>query len=432
MLEADEMLRRIDALIAKVRELEQKPPRERAPHAVATSRELAERVTEARTQYEALLSRAPGEDASMALLGAGKRSATSVEASLDPGEVLLEYFVTADRVFVFVVTPGGVRYLTSDVTESDLLERTRLARDLVSRPGSGERALPVLEALYDALMRPVVATGALRGARRLVVVRHSALTYLPFAALVDRDTHRYLVEDLPVLYVPSAAALTALRALGTASTRAGLVAPAVFAPFPDLLQGTAVEAQRFVRSFPGARSMIGAAATEGRLRAVMRDGAAVHVATHGVMNPRNPLFSRIELAASPRGATDDNGRLEVHELLNLRIESPLVFLSGCETGVGDAWSSPFRSGDDYTTLAQSLLFAGAANVVATLWRIDDSAAATLASHFYEHARTAPVPEALALAQRGMIHDAEVRAPYFWAAYEVTGGVRIHHTLQLTP
>jgi len=431
VLEADQLLRKIDLLLKKLRDLEQSAPRERAPHAVATTRDLADRVAEARSQYEALVARVPESERSMALLGAGTRSAAAVQASLDPGEVMLEYLVTPGRLIVFIVTRTAISSLASDVTRDDLLQRTRLVRDLMAQSHPDGREQPMLEALYDALIRPVAATGVLRDAHRLIIVRHSALTYLPFAALSNRETRRYLVEDLPLLYVPSAASLAALRTLGDGNARTSGAAPEAFAPFPQRLPGTVTEAKSFVGSVSGARSVVGGSATEGRVREALRAGAAVHVATHAVMNARNPLFSRIELAPLPGGGAEDNGRLEVHELLDLRIASPLVFLSGCETGVGDAWSNAFIVGDDYTTLAQSLLFAGAANVVATLWRIDDEAAATLAAHFYERARSVSAPEALAFAQQAMLRDPSRRGPYFWASYEVTGGERPHHVLQFS-
>jgi CHAT domain-containing protein len=166
---------------------------------------------------------------------------------------------------------------------------------------------------------------------------------------------------------------------------------------------------------------LGGAATEGRLRRALAAGAVVHVATHGVMNARNPLFSRLELATPETGSDQDNGRFEVHELLDLHFRSPLVFLSGCETGLGTAWSTQFEAGQDYTTIAQALLFAGARNVIATLWRIDDEGAAQFATRFYAARQALGTPEALARAQREMMADPRWRSPYLWAAYEVSGG-----------
>ena len=156
------------------------------------------------------------------------------------------------------------------------------------------------------------------------------------------------------------------------------------------------------------------------MRKALARGEMVHVASHGVLNPANPLFSRIELVRRGPRAVDD-GRLEVHEVLGLQVRSPLVFLSGCETGLGPAaWTTELGLGEDYATVAQSFLYAGARHVIATLWRIEDAGAAAFAERFYrglEH--HAPV-EALAAAQREMQRDSRYAHPYYWAAYVLSG------------
>jgi CHAT domain-containing protein len=146
----------------------------------------------------------------------------------------------------------------------------------------------------------------------------------------------------------------------------------------------------------------------------------VHVATHAVMNVRNPMFSRVELARGSSGGPDDDGRLEVHELLGMTVTSRLVVLSGCETGVGAAWSTQFDRGEDYATLAQAFLYAGARSVVATLWRVEDEGAAVFAERFYRHLRQLTPAVALARAQTEMMRDSRYTAPFYWAAYQLSG------------
>jgi len=139
------------------------------------------------------------------------------------------------------------------------------------------------------------------------------------------------------------------------------------------------------------------------------------------MNARNPMFSRIELARPSRGVRPDNdGRLEVRELLALDVRSPLVFLSGCETGAFEAWLDvPVRGSGDHT-LSHGFLAAGAENVVSTLWRIDDAASEYLARAFYGSLRTHSAADALVSAQRTLLREARFAAPYFWAAYVLSG------------
>jgi CHAT domain-containing protein len=135
------------------------------------------------------------------------------------------------------------------------------------------------------------------------------------------------------------------------------------------------------------------------------------------------MFSAIALAPPSRAGDvtpSNDGRLEMHEVLAMEVGSRLVYLSGCETALGAATPTSSRSEEDYATLAQAFLFAGARDVVATLWRIDDRGAADFAIRFYQSLRSTSPTEALALAQRALIHDQRYAAPYYWAAYTVSG------------
>ncbi len=134
------------------------------------------------------------------------------------------------------------------------------------------------------------------------------------------------------------------------------------------------------------------------------------------------MFSSIALALPAAGDASpaNDGRLESHEVLAMTVASRLVYLSGCETALGAALPTSSRADEDYMTLAQAFLFAGARNVVATLWRIDDRGGAEFAAHFYRALASETPPDALAAAQRALVHDSRYSAPYYWAAYTVSG------------
>lgn len=420
--EGELLLRRIDTLMSRLDVLEETPRGERDATVLAQTRALAAELAQSRSAYESHLVRAAELDAAgAALLGGRRVTAGEVQRALGSNEAVMEYFVTDDRLLVFVVTRDSVRSVSVPIGMDDLVRRVRLARDLIGKPGSRPEAhSDVLIGLYDVLVAPVERTGALRGSRRLVIVPHSVLAYLPFAALKRASTGRHLVQDYVLLHLPSAAALAALRQSDSPlQYQAPAARPILFAPFPDALPGSGLEARAFRRTVSGAETKWGSAATESSVRAALSQGSVVHLATHGVMNSRNSLFSRIELAAGVGGALDD-GRLEVHELLGLSIKAPLVFLSGCETGVGAAWSTQFARGEDYATLAQAFLYAGAGNVMATLWRIEDKGAAAFAERFYTHLAVMPPPEALAAAQQDLLPSAQYAAAYYWAPYQVSG------------
>jgi CHAT domain-containing protein len=420
---ADSLLRRIDALIQRLRTADSVRTPKPLRSADVESGRLARELSEARRAYEGVLDRMSVAAPNTAILGIGPRRVTAVRASLGSGEALLEYLSADDRLFVFVLTRDRIRYLEIPIGSAELAERVHLARDLIATRGNS--AEPALRELYERLIAPAERQGVLAGIRKLVLVPHGALSYLPFAALRSPNVAgkpRYLVEQYSLLTVGSASALSVLRArkLAPIGTDA-----AVLAPLPRDLPSTRDEADAVVREFGRARLSLGRDATEAAARGALLGSRIVHIASHGTLDPDSPMFSSVELAA-PREAgahDDDDGRLETHEVLGLDIRSRLVFLSGCETALGSSWSTSYSRRDDYATLAQAFLFAGADNVVATLWRIDDRAAAELATQFYAGLATSSPFDALATAQRSLIRSGTYAAPYYWAAYTVSGSGR---------
>lgn len=434
----DLLLRQIDTLAAGLETVEGTPAHSRGP-AAQERNDLARRLARARGEYEDLLvSLAAKRSPAAALLGQARTTVEQVRRVLRPDEALLEYFVMPGRVLVFVVTrQGGLHVATSAVTARNLESRVRLARGLLARrdatprPGaagaansSGSAARGVLAALYRDLVQPAFRAAGLGSATRLVIVPHGPLAYVPFAALQDPFTGRYLVQDHVLLDAPSAAVLVALRSEARSATaRPRSASLEALAPFPRALPSSDMEVRAVSAALSGARRDEGVAATEARLRSALARSRIVHVASHAVLLPSHPMFSYVQLRAERQGAaTDpsDDGRLEVHELLALRIRSSLVFLSGCDTGLGPAWSTDFTPGEDYATLAQAFLLAGARDVVATLWRVEDRSAGVVARTFYEALRGAPPADALARAQRLMIASSDYSNPFYWASYRLTG------------
>jgi CHAT domain-containing protein/tetratricopeptide (TPR) repeat protein len=418
----DELLRRVDALMEQLRPAEEEVAGGDSA-GLPKIEFLRGRLDSARGAYEAHAIRAAEvHSASSELAGMARVGADEVRARLRPGEALVEYQLTDDSLLVFVVRPDRLLALALPESPARLAARVRLAREQVVRhqaDPAGSAAL--LEALHESLLGPARRAGLLAGIVRLVIVPQGVLSYVPFAALRDPRTGRYLVQDYTLLSLPSAATLVALRrGLPAPEAPDGAPAASIFAPQPEALPATRNEAERVREAVEHSAMYMGRRATEGAVRVALASGDVVHLATHATMNPRNPLFSRIELTRGGDGGPGSDGRLEVHEILGLRIASPLVFLSGCETGLGVGVTSGATAGEDYATLARAFLYAGARSAMATLWRVEDRGAAELATRFYRHLVAVPAVEALALAQRELLAHPRWGAPYYWAGYILSG------------
>lgn len=233
-------------------------------------------------------------------------------------------------------------------------------------PRAGGNGAAPAEALYHRLIAPAVRSGVLEAVRRLIVP-DGVLTCLPFAALQDRHDGSYFIEHHLLTFLPAAAALPVIRGRNGWTTRTAWPpkSSVALAPFSHDLPSSEVEAERFRTRLASATVLRDSRATEHALREALAGGAVVHVATHAALNRLNPMFSEIRLASGAIGANDDDGRLQLFEVFGLDVQSPLIFLSGCETGVGTGWSSDFEQGEDYATLARAFL----SPERATLWSL---------------------------------------------------------------
>ena len=167
-----------------------------------------------------------------------------------------------------------------------------------------------------------------------------------------------------------------------------------------------------------ARVLTGGEATEAAFRREAPTRRLIHLATYGVLNKQNPLFSFVDLAPDRQ----HDGRLEAHEVFGLKLVADLVVLSACQTALASGAAADVPAGDDWVGLSRAFLTAGAKNVMASLWAVQDRATATLMQRFYEHYRDGADPaRTLAAAQRAMLAVPATANPYYWAGFEVVGG-----------
>jgi CHAT domain-containing protein len=150
----------------------------------------------------------------------------------------------------------------------------------------------------------------------------------------------------------------------------------------------------------------------------LADYRFVHFATHGFVNGTRPELSGLVLSlVDPRGQAQD-GFLSAPDIFNLRLTADLVVLSGCRTALGKE-----VRGEGLVGLTRAFMYAGAGDVVASLWNVDDAATAELMRRFYGGMlgprRMSPAA-ALRAAQRSMWTSPRWRAPYYWSGFLIQG------------
>ena len=327
---------------------------------------------------------------------------SEVRKHLQGGEALLEYHVHGQELVIMAVT--AEKLVAHRASAAGLDGAVRRYRELVGKRHPD--TLAAAQQLYQRLIAPVAETIA---GRDLVLVPHGALHYLPFAALHDGSAYLHARHQLR--YLPSASVQKYLRTPGKAS-----LPPILILGNPDLgreeldLPAAEKEALQIATLAPDSRVLTRAAASETGFRRLAPDYRYLHVAAHGEFLGERPLASRLALAPDK---THD-GSLTVEELFQLRLDADLVTLSACETGLAKT-----LNGDDLVGLTRGFLYAGASNIVSSLWEVEDRTTAELMTLFYQALKAGSSKKA-ALQQAQLALRKRHPDPLFWAAFYLTG------------
>jgi len=334
----------------------------------------------------------------------------ALQAALEPGRAMVLFHLHADRLLSVVVTARRIDHLVAPV--GDLAERIRALRfqidavrgapPALSRHAERlrQRLLTHAQALFTQLWAPL--EDLVRDCAQIVVVPHGALHELPFATL--HDGQRWLVERHVLSVAPSAGIWAAAQSRPPPRELRLRRALVVGVAGDDL--GHVTLEQRTVADALGPETVLlrEADATGPAFCEAARHAELLHLACHARFRADNPTFSYLRLADGP---------LPMHELARVRLAAaPLVVLSACETGV-----SRVAPGDEAVGLVRAFALAGAREIVASLWAVDDAATAALMAAFYAGLREGhSSASALHAAQSAAAGRGE--HPYGWGSFVV--------------
>lgn len=394
-----------------------------------------------------------------------------IQQMLDPGTLLLEYSLGEKRSFLWALTRDSIASyeLPSQATIEKIAQRLYSA--FIALGSTAQLAS------YDTNARNLssILFGQITNrseAKRLVIVADGVLQYIPFGALPEPlDTEKNapaqnLISRYEIAGLPSASVLAVQRTQLAARTPAPKAVAVLADPVFDNLDTRVLDQRqlsrrsrskssqssppflgvsrslrefgltadgripRLVFSLTEADAVYAASPQTDSLKATafkasratamspeLSQYKIIHIATHGWVNSKHPELSAILLSMVDETGAPVDGILQLHEIYNLKLPAELVVLSACETGIGKQ-----IRGEGLIALTRGFMYAGAARVVASLWKVDDSATAALMARFYKEMFTYGKSPAAAL-QAAQIHISEQkrwRDPYYWAGFVLQG------------
>lgn len=324
---------------------------------------------------------------------------------------VLQFFPSQEKLFIFVADNQALKVRSVDIGREELNLKIDPVLRSLSR-GSDNPALKVQLAELGAILIAPVSED-LQEIDTLAVIPSGPMSYLPFSALIlegGDERPKYLVERFRTATILKAVDLDGLLSppVGKGSTLVGVGNP------DGTLQSAEEEVEAIGRLFEESKVITLKQATRTRFEELCASHPAfLHIATHGTVNPREPLESFLVL---------NDGPLTLSEITGLDLGSPnLVALSACQTGIGESKAEP---GQDLTTLAEAFWFAGGRSLLASLWSVSDESTSQLMVRFYAQLRkNQSKAEALQRAQLTLLSRPETQAPFYWAPFILIGDWR---------
>ncbi|MEN0006537.1 MAG: CHAT domain-containing protein [Bacteroidota bacterium] len=354
------------------------------------------------------------------------------ERVIKDGEVLVEYFVGAEKIYVFVVSKGAAEVIALEKAENYEVPIFAL-RDAILEVDNGvqfyQAILSKSSELHDLYFAPIA--GKLpAGTERILLVTDDALGYLPFEVLLrkhprlaDQDITfspevlEYLFEDYLINYHYSSTLLEKsyefepkeeLQPLfAMAPSFASPLAQANRACSSDQLYSLhcSKDEASAINDLYGGSMALGEEANKLAFFNQAPDFRILHLATHSCADEENPNLSQIYF---------NDGGISNYELFNLDLNAELAVLSACNTGSGK-----LVQGEGVMSLSKGFIHAGVPSTVMSLWAVDDCSTSKLMVLFYEFLKQGlPKDEALRQARLAYLNASDPlnQHPYFWAPF----------------
>jgi len=385
-------------------------------------------------------------------------SILQIQTLLQAGELLIQYSLYKEVLFIFAISPNSVSFkkLTPSKDLAQIIEdfeKTMFLSDL-------ETYSDLAAQLYEQLLAPIEAE--LKGKNKLLIIPDGHLHRLSFDALLlpfqvpieEFSELPYLIKNFDIQYHYSATLFWYAhqkKANKKESLKDGFLglAPIKFDKTTTESSGymlksgkkgrklilksggneeealldlaeTETEVKTVYELFEGqdkeAIALFYDMASKENLLEYIEEYKYVLLSTHGFSDSEYTALSGLNLYAESGRVDLEQGKLYISDVMNLDLHADLVVLSSCESGVGK-----LQQGEGMMALHRAFLYAGASNIVYSLFKVPQDSTSELVQTFFWHVLEGDsYSAALRKAKLGLIEN-EVMEPIDWAGFALIGG-----------
>lgn len=374
---------------------------------------------------------------------------SQIQSTINEQTLVISYSYYQSKGFISTISKSGKNIYTINPTSID--KNIKRLNQLIQDPFSFQKPIrdefiDLSHELYNILLAPIEAE--LTDKTQLMVIQEGKLFNLPFEVLLATNDKKpyhdldFLIKKYAINYHYSATAYLQLQAKPTPQNGSILAFAPVFERGGKLSSATrsldfmndslyrSFDNDRFA-ALPNTQKEVNAIATlfnnktttmllkrkatKNNLQAALENQPYqfIHIATHGIVNFKNPKLSA--LACYSTGDKMDN-LFYANAIQRSNLNADLVVLSSCESGIGQ-----LVEGEGLIALNRSFFYAGAKNVLFSLWKVNDEYSSDLMIDFYKNYLTTPsYTKALRAAKLNLIAHPSTALPSYWAAFVLMG------------
>lgn len=329
--------------------------------------------------------------------------------------VLVYYFIGNENLFYFTLQNKRINFRHIYTAHRSMLEIVKFidyfnSADAITNDVSGYNYYG--KRVYDLLKLPSNVIY-----KNLIIVPDGILNFLPFEALITQESSttnfakmHYLLNDFKIGYNTSANIYMNSKPISNSEKTVLGIFP-VFENTPFELSYSKKELESIRSNFKG-KYLENSAASFSNFKNNANHYSILHLSTHA-------SSGNIETPASIKFYDQE---ILYSELYNLNINPDLVVLSACETGIGKLYKA-----EGAMSVARGFQFAGAQNLLFSLWKVNDYTTSVFMADFYKNIKNdVPYFEANTNAKLDFLNDKSIpnakKSPYYWSSFVYYGSI----------
>lgn len=379
----------------------------------------------------------------------------TLQSTLADNALWLEYSINFEQDTLYVYTINSIQASVYVVPiNQDFFKQIKQLQKLIKNPLlvqriTREEFINASYQLYQILIAPIAAQ--LKDKTQLIIVPDGELFHIPFEVLLASNAKKlfheldYLIKTFDISYHYSATAYKELEERPSIQNKTLFAFAPVFTDesalannersflyFQDSLYrgitkhkfkplpSSAKEVEEIAKIVPSNikhQILLRADATKENLYKTITQQPYqfIHIATHGLVNYKIPKLSALA-CYNKNNELSSNALFYANEAQMLELEADLVVLSSCESGIGR-----LMQGEGLVALNRSFMYAGAKNVLFSLWKVSDKYSSELMIDFYTAYFQEPsYNKALRTAKLKMLKEPASALPCYWAAFVLIG------------